>query len=66
MSRRAVNQRNELEVQVVCEPSRIAAECLATAYDQLVPMAQRPVAPGSHTTTAPQERCRSQAGGTQG
>lgn len=66
MSRRAGKQRDELEVQVVCEPSRLAAECVAAAYERLVPMARRPVAPGRHTTMAPQERRRAQAGGTQG
>ena len=66
MSRRAGNQRNALEVQVVCEPSRLAAECVAAAYDRLVPMARRPVASGHHTTTARQERRRARAGGTQG
>jgi hypothetical protein len=66
VSRRAGNQRNALEVQVVCEPSRLAAECLVTAYERLVPMARRAVAPGSHTMTAPQERRRSHAGGAQG
>ena len=66
MSRRAGNPRNELEVQVVCEPSRLAAECVTAAYERLVPMARRPEAPGSHTTTAPQERRRAQAGGAQG
>jgi len=66
VSRRAGKQRNELEVQVVCEPSRLAAACVAAAYERLVPMTRRPVAPGRHTMTALQERRRSHAGGAQG
>ena len=66
MSRRAGNPRHELEVQVGCEPSRLAAEGVTAAYERLVPRARRPVAPGRHPTTAPQARRRAQAGGAQG
>ena len=66
MSRRAGNQRHELEVQVVCEPSRLAAACVAAAYERLVPMVRRIGASGSHTTAAPQERHSARAGGAQG
>jgi hypothetical protein len=40
MMRRAVNQRNELEVEVVCEPSRMAAACFVAAYDRVAPLAR--------------------------
>jgi hypothetical protein len=55
-----------LEVQVMYEPNRFAAECVAVADERLVPMARRAVAPGRDPTTAPQARRRSHAGGAQG
>jgi hypothetical protein len=66
VSRRAGKQGHALEVQVMYEPNRFAAECVAVADERLVPMARRAVAPGRDPTTAPQARRRSHAGGAQG
>jgi hypothetical protein len=39
--RRAVDQRHELEVEVGCAPSRIAAAGFVAAYDRVAPLARR-------------------------
>lgn len=66
MRRRAVDQRNELEVEVVCEPSRIAAECFVAAYDRVAPLARRDINVPSTTTTAIHHRPKPQSGGAHG
>ena len=66
MGSRAAKQRNELEVQVVSEPSWMAAESFVTAYDRVAPMARRGVGLHRDTTTATREITRLQAGGAHG
>jgi len=66
MGSRAAKQRHELEVQVVSEPSWMAAACFVTADDRVAPMARRSVVLHRDTTPATREITRLQAGGAHG
>ena len=66
MGSRAAKQRHELEVQVVSEPSWMAAECFVTAYDRVAPMVRRAIVLHRDTTTAACDITRLQAGGAHG
>jgi hypothetical protein len=46
-------QVKALEVKKRFEPSRLAAECLAQAYERLVPILRRPVPPQQAQTSLP-------------
>ena len=45
MGRRAQQPRKTVEVQVVFEVSHLAADCLAAAYERLVPILRRSLSP---------------------
>lgn len=66
MSRRAVNKCSEVEVEVVCEPHRMGAECVVAAYDRVAPMARQSIDRHSTTMTTTGQRPRPQAGGAHG
>lgn len=49
MSKRKRKARRPLEVTVVFEPSRLAAEYLSDAYGQVVPLRKRSTSAGKRT-----------------
>lgn len=47
MGRQGVEKSKKLEVHVAFESSRVASECLAQAYERVVPITRRTIHPGS-------------------
>ena len=64
MSRK--KSQRELEVHVHFEASRIAGECLANAYEQIVPLVRRSTAASGETANELPEPRKQKAGGMQG
>jgi len=58
--------KRELEIHVRFEASRIACECLANAYEQIVPLVRRTTAASRETVNELPEAREPKAGGMQG
>jgi hypothetical protein len=63
MSRRQKKQKPALEVKVSFETSRIASECLASAYEQIVPQVCSCTSASKKKTNAKSEPLGQQVGG---
>lgn len=66
MSRRQKQRKPALEVKVSFEASRIASECLASAYEQIVPQVSSCTAASRNQTNAQPESPQQQVGGMHG
>jgi hypothetical protein len=58
--------KRELEIHVRFEASRVADECLANAYEQVVPLVRRTTAASGKTANELPEPKEPKAGGMQG
>ncbi|MEM8715498.1 MAG: hypothetical protein AAGE92_06915 [Cyanobacteria bacterium P01_G01_bin.4] len=65
MNRQDQSQKAGLSVKVSFESNRLAAECLAHAYDQLVPLVGRPIVLNSQLEPVPSKPMLSASGGEQ-
>ena len=65
MNRQDRSQKASLSVRVSFESNRLAAACLAHAYEQLVPLVSRPIAPKSQPTPVPSKPMLPAVGGEQ-
>lgn len=63
MSRRQNKRKPALEVKVSFEASRIASECLASAYEQIVPQVSCCTSASRKKTNAKPEPPQQQVGG---
>jgi hypothetical protein len=63
MSRRQKKRQPALEVKVSFEASRIASECLASAYEQIVPQVRCCTSASKKKTNAEPEPQQRQVGG---
>ena len=63
MSRRQKKRQPALEVKVSFEASRIASECLASAYEQIVPQVSCCTSTSRKKTNAKSETLGQQVGG---
>lgn len=66
MSRRQKKRKQALEVKVSFEASRIALECLASAYEQIVPQVRCCTSASRKKTNAKPEPPQQQVGGIHG
>lgn len=58
--------KRELKVHVQFEASRVACECLANAYEQIVPLVRRTTSSGGETANELPEPKEQKTGGMQG
>ena len=58
--------KRELKIHVRFEASRIASECLANAYEQIVPLVRRTTAASGETVNELPEPRQRKTGGMQG
>lgn len=65
MGRQGVEKSKKLEVHVVFESSRVASECLAQAYERVVPITRRTIHLEKNITQAKQDRTWRRVGGAQ-
>lgn len=56
MARREPHTTQALEVSVMFEPSRLSPACVAQAYEEVVPLTQRPTSRAAHIDLACRER----------
>lgn len=66
MSRHQKKQKSALEVKVSFEASRVASECLASAYEQIVPQVSSCTSASRKKTSAKPESLGQQVGGMHG
>lgn len=64
MARREPRKIVALEVRTMFEPSRLSAECIARAYERLLPVARRTLTPRLNNRTEERDEPKRLAGGT--